>query len=358
MIQNLCKENPTLLNGVELKGKAPLNDGDSFSVAYKVFIFRGATYAKKRGYPNPFCSALSNPVSDVKISVPKATKNDPKAIAAVEKPGRGRPKSASTKSVKTEVVSTKTVLKAENPLEVPQIKVSTPPQAKDVIKTEKLKIAKTVVKTEKLVNIPQSRVMELVKKEQPQEQLRIEKTQLVPPKVQIPKAMNVPSTVTQIKSSQIKPSNGNTSQIKANQGQKSAPQTEVKTEKVSLVPPKVQAQPSSAQTQPEKGHEKQQGSKPSVKLFNTISNCVFNSFHELSQEREAMLAAIDRGEKISRNNVLKPYCATLFKRISAYGPIYPGMTGKKREKDSNESENHPHPPPPPPPDKKAKISFQ
>lgn len=396
MIQNLCKENPALLNGIELKGKAMLNDGDSFSIAYRIFVFRSAAYAKKRGYPNPFCSDVSNPISDVKISVPKATKNEPKKASTTEKSAKSKSKPGSSKSVKAEVVSNKTVLKAEKPLEIPQAKVSVSLQAKSVDKMEKSQQAKTVLNKEKLMDIPKSKVIELVQSKPSQEPLKIEKTLLLPPKVQIIQTREVPqikpsqANTRQNKSSQtkevlpsvmpqIKPSLSNPLQVSTSkealslvipqikpsqneslqdqksaqqneslQDQKSVPQNSVKTEKVLLVPPKVQIQPQNTQGKSENVQEKQQGSKPSVRLFNTLSACVFNSFHELNRERESMLAAIDRGEKISRNNVLKPYCATLFQRISAYGPIYPGTSGRKREK-GNESEN--------PPDKKPKISF-
>ena len=58
-IFNLCKENPTLVNGLEVRGKAKLTDGDQFVIGYRVFVFRDASYASKRTDPRPFGSAAS-----------------------------------------------------------------------------------------------------------------------------------------------------------------------------------------------------------------------------------------------------------------------------------------------------------
>ena len=51
---NLCKENPTLLNGMELRGRSVLFDRDQFAIGYRTFVFRDAHYAAERKDPRPF----------------------------------------------------------------------------------------------------------------------------------------------------------------------------------------------------------------------------------------------------------------------------------------------------------------
>lgn len=59
MLFNLCKENPTLVNGVEVRGKAELTDGDQFVIGYRAFVFRDAAYAARRSVPRPFGAATA-----------------------------------------------------------------------------------------------------------------------------------------------------------------------------------------------------------------------------------------------------------------------------------------------------------
>jgi len=53
-LYNCCRENPTLLNGIELKKQAVLFDRDQFSIGYRTFVYRDAHYAAERTDPRPF----------------------------------------------------------------------------------------------------------------------------------------------------------------------------------------------------------------------------------------------------------------------------------------------------------------
>lgn len=50
----MCKENPTLLNGMELRGRSVLFDRDQFAIGYRTFVYRDARYAAARTDPRPF----------------------------------------------------------------------------------------------------------------------------------------------------------------------------------------------------------------------------------------------------------------------------------------------------------------
>ena len=50
----MCKENPTLLNGMELRGRSVLFDRDQFAIGYRTFVYRDARYAASRTDPRPF----------------------------------------------------------------------------------------------------------------------------------------------------------------------------------------------------------------------------------------------------------------------------------------------------------------
>lgn len=65
----MCKENPTLLNGMELRGRSVLFDRDQFAIGYRTFVYRDACYAAARTDPRPFGPAVAAarlaPASDV-----------------------------------------------------------------------------------------------------------------------------------------------------------------------------------------------------------------------------------------------------------------------------------------------------
>lgn len=275
MIQNLCKENPTLLNGVELKGKTQLNDGDSFSIAYRTFVFRDATYAKKRTYPNPFGTGAP---MDVKLI----------GIEPSKKP------SATQKSVKTRS-------KTKAPKNTSQDAKAKAEKQVTSINAEKAKIQ--VIPTV------------IIKKDEPPPF----KTPVVI--VNSPSPLSTESKTSTTKSiSSSQEHNSNLQQIK----------------------PQLQESSSNLQS---RDINKSNSNKNTA--LNTFSKSVYNSVHELHLERERALSAIARGEKVSRDNTLKPYCATLFSRMNAYGLIYVEGFGRKKERGDEPTGL---------PDKKPKIS--
>lgn len=184
------------MNGTELKGRAQLNDGDSFSIAYRAFVFRNAAYAKRREHPNPFGKGETSAAPDVNVS-----------------------------------------------------------------------------------NVP-----EAAPKQDTQQQT-------------------------------VKPTAEQKTETKAEPTRGTQPAASTTTTKCAATP-----------------KDGKGSSKATKVLYNAFSSHVACSFNELNREREKALAAAARGEKVSRNNTLKPYCAALFQKIEPYGQIYYEAPGRRREK--------------------------